>query len=267
LSPCVNTQALYPLELVPGSFSGLQLTALQLRGVRFPTRPGCFANLSSLDSLHFQAGDNSSVSADMFQGLSHLTDLRINGAAGGTWVPGMFRGLPNLVSLYAGWQHPSLKWLPADVFDGLTSLQRLALGANGLSALNAGVFRGLRSLKYLDLFDNCWRNSSSTFPPGVWDELSPQLEIMGFAGYYELDPGHLTSRCGVSAAGDISSSYARTAQVLAVLPAALTQKRANGSFSIPSRWSCFDSEWYKPTWSVNCSAAVFNCACVCECEF
>ena len=58
--------------------------------------------------------------------------------------------------------------LPADVFDGLSSLQQLLLGGNQLDALPADVFAGLISLDWLWLHDN----ALSELPAGVFAGLT-----------------------------------------------------------------------------------------------
>ena len=83
-----------------------------------------------------------------------------------TLPDGVFDGLSSLQELSLGANQ--LSTLPDGMFDGLSSLQELDLGGNKLSTLPAGVFDGLSDLEWLDLGDNQLR----TLPAGVFDGLS-----------------------------------------------------------------------------------------------
>ena len=78
----------------------------------------------------------------------------------------VFDGLSSLENLDL--KLNDLSKLPDGVFDGLSSLEDLLLGGNYLTALPAGVFNGLSNLEYLSLS----ANDLTELPAGVFNGLS-----------------------------------------------------------------------------------------------
>ena len=114
---------------------------------------GDFAGLSSLERLDI--------------GLSEVAaaNTQIANSALSTLPADLFQGLSSLNAL-AIRGFPSLSQLPAGLFRNLSQLNLLALSHNGLSSLPEGVFDGLSLLSSLDLGNN---NLASLPPRLFWD--------------------------------------------------------------------------------------------------
>ena len=112
-----------------------------------------FCRLSSLERLDI--------------GLSEVAaaNTQIANSALSTLPADLFQGLSSLNAL-AIRGFPSLSQLPAGLFRNLSQLNLLALSHNGLSSLPEGVFDGLSLLSSLDLGNN---NLASLPPRLFWD--------------------------------------------------------------------------------------------------
>ena len=144
--------------------------------------PGDFQGLYNLTTLMLYGDQSvgfvlSELPDGVFNGLSGLERLILEGNALTELSPGVFDGLSNLrlLTLY----HNKLVSLPDGVFDGLASLERLTLYGNSLNELSAGTFDGLSNLEELQLY----RNALTELPDGVFDGLASleQLQLEGNA--------------------------------------------------------------------------------------
>ena len=114
--------------------------------------PGLFDGLSRLRYLRVQGNAISTLPPSLFKDLSELRvlDLSINQLA--DLKPGVFDGLANLEDLRLDWNN--LSKLQLGVFDGLTNLLRLTLTENQLTTLPVGLFDSLSKLDRLNLINN-----------------------------------------------------------------------------------------------------------------
>ena len=111
------------------------------------------------------------LAAGDFDGLTALTDLRLDRNSLTTLPAGVFDELTALTTLWLFGN--SLSTLPAGVFDKLTALETLRLGNNQLTTLPAGVFDELTALTELDL----QVNDLTTLPANVFDGLTALTEL------------------------------------------------------------------------------------------
>ncbi len=101
-----------------------------------------------------------------FDGLTNLTELRLDGNELSALPDGIFDNLRELTELKLF--DNQLSALPSGVFDQLTKLTELSLSNNQLSALPDGVFAQLTNLTVLTLNNN----QVSALPSGVFDQLT-----------------------------------------------------------------------------------------------
>ena len=101
-----------------------------------------------------------------FDGLTNLTELRLDGNELSALPDGIFDNLRELTELKLF--DNQLSALPSGVFDQLTKLTELSLSNNQLSALPDGVFAQLTDLTVLTLNNN----QVSALPSGVFDQLT-----------------------------------------------------------------------------------------------
>ena len=124
------------------------LREIRLSGNKIPSLDSeTFANLTGLELLYLSSNELTALPANIFD------------SQGGS-----------LTELYLGGNDFSSDSLPADVFDGLTSLERLYLHGSGLTSLDGGLFDGLTALQRLSLNNNDF--SSDSLPADVFDGLS-----------------------------------------------------------------------------------------------
>ena len=140
---------------------------------RLPRR--LFAGLSSLEQLYIWYNPKlSTLPVGLFDGLERLDTLQITNNNSLTGLsPGLFRNLSALTTLWmahalGGPDHT----LPAGIFDDLTALQTLYMGAD-VAQLPAGSFDRLGRLEYLNLE----ANKLETLPPGIFDRLGRMDEL------------------------------------------------------------------------------------------
>ena len=101
-----------------------------------------------------------------FDGLTNLTELRLDGNELSSLPDGIFDNLGELTELKLF--DNQLSSLPSGVFDQLTKLTELSLSNNQLSAFPDGVFGQLTNLTVLTLNNN----QLSALPSGVFDQLT-----------------------------------------------------------------------------------------------
>ena len=108
-------------------------------------------HLSVVRAVSFSEGGILRLQAHDFSGLSGLKSLSFSNYS--LSLPrGVFDGLRSLESL--AMRDTPMRRLQQGIFGGLVNLKRLELSYNQLTSLPAGVFDGLGSLKHLDLSYN-----------------------------------------------------------------------------------------------------------------
>ncbi len=113
---------------------------------------------------------------------------------------GDFSGLTGLTSLSLT-GNIFLESLPDNIFDDLTSLQKLDLEVNGIDSLQDSVFDSLTQLTSLDIS----YNSLTTLPDGIFDSLTLLTSLDTEGNYFETVPdviADLTSLETLSLAGN-----------------------------------------------------------------
>ena len=125
------------------------LREIRLSGNKIPSLDSeTFANLTGLEFLFLSSNELTVLPANIFESQGDsLTELYLGG---------------NDFSSSAS--------LPADVFDGLTGLEKLYLHGSGLASLDEDLFNGLTALQRLSLNNNDF--SSASLPADVFDGLS-----------------------------------------------------------------------------------------------
>ena len=142
--------------------------------------PGLFDGLSRLRYLSLQGNAISALPPGLFKDLHelHTLDLSINQLA--DLKLGLFDGLANLQDLRLSWNN--LSKLQLGVFNGLTNLSSLALWENQLTTLPVGLFYSLSNLLYLNISNN----SLTALQPGVFEGL-------GFLANLHISDNELTT--------------------------------------------------------------------------
>ena len=131
------------------------------------------ADLASVGTLEVVPPRGGALKSGDFSGLSGLGWLFIHNP-NLAWeekpslrlAPDLFEGLSRLRHLSL--QGNSLSALPPGLFEDLSELRYLDLGINRLVELAPGAFDGLDSLRYLDL----QHNDLTTLSPGLFDGLT-----------------------------------------------------------------------------------------------
>ena len=135
-----------------------------------------FANLTGLRTLNLSYNELSGLPEDVFDSLGDsLTELNLSGNdfSSNSLPAEVFDGLTVLQKLYL--HRSGLASLEEDLFDGLTGLQWLYLYGNSLTSLEEDLFDGLTGLQRLYLNDNDF--SSNSLPADVFDGLTA-LQIL-----------------------------------------------------------------------------------------
>ena len=138
------------------------------------------ADLASVGALQVVLPRGAALKPDDFSGLSSLGWLSIGPGPGLLWdekpslrlEPGLFDGLSRL--RYLGLQGNAISTLPLGLFKDLSELRTLNLGINQLAALKPGVFDGLVNLNHLHLHNN----DLSRLPPGLFDGLANLRDLI-----------------------------------------------------------------------------------------
>ena len=121
---------------------------------------------SSLGGNWFsQQGNVTELKPGDFDGMTNLTDLRLNGNELSALPENIFDQLTNLAKLSL--RSNELSALPENIFDQLTNLAKLYLSSNELSALPENIFDQLTNLTVLTLNSN----QLSALPDGLFDNL------------------------------------------------------------------------------------------------
>ena len=135
-----------------------------------------FANLTGLRTLNLGYNELSGLPEDVFDSLGDsLTELNLSGNdfSSNSLPADVFDGLTVLQKLYL--HRSGLASLDENLFDGLTGLQWLYLYGNSLTSLEEDLFDGLTGLQRLYLNDNDF--SSNSLPADVFDGLTA-LQIL-----------------------------------------------------------------------------------------
>ena len=113
-----------------------------------------------------QSGQLSSLPENIFNPLTNLETLNLDGAGLSSLPASIFNPLTNLetLNLKGNYLHP----LPASIFNRLISLQELDLEESDLSSLPATIFNSLTNLQTLNLQ---W-NYLSSLPAGIFNSLT-----------------------------------------------------------------------------------------------
>ena len=125
-----------------------------------------FDGLTSLTEIDLEGNLLTSLDVDLFDGLTALTTLNLVDNSISSLPEDVFDGLTAMTDLDLS--ENSISSLPEDVFNGLSSLEDLDLSENSISSLPEDVFNGLSSLEDLDLNEN----SISSLPEDIFDGLS-----------------------------------------------------------------------------------------------
>ena len=102
----------------------------------------------------------------IFQDLTNLQKLYLDGNLIEVLPEGIFRDLTNLQELYLSGKQ--IKVLPKGIFRNLTNLQILFLYANRIEVLPEGIFRDLTNLQTLNLANN----RIEVLPDGIFRDLT-----------------------------------------------------------------------------------------------
>ncbi|MDE3259287.1 MAG: leucine-rich repeat protein [Gemmatimonadota bacterium] len=129
-------------------------------------KSGDFDGLTSLTELRLDDNRISALSSGVFDQLTNLTELKLDGNNLNSLPSGMFDQLAKLTELFLS--DNQLNTLPSGVFDELTKLTILAINNNKLSSLPSGVFDELTKLTILAINNN----KLSSLPSGVFDQLT-----------------------------------------------------------------------------------------------
>ena len=155
-------------DIESGAFEGMgQLVTLIVNGASLRSlSAGAFRGLHNVRSIHlFNPRVPMVVAAGAFEGATALEDLSFAGMDSIELKPGVFRPLSKLESLTVQNTTPILT---PGVFDGLSTLRRLAIRYGGLRELPPGLFSGLSSLLALDMSHHQLRE----LPPSLFAGLS-----------------------------------------------------------------------------------------------
>ena len=135
------------------SFQGLRsLTDIYLHYNKLVAlEVGLFDEMTQLAQLALSGNQIETIS-ELFNGLSHLIALRLDGNRLVDLSGGVFHGLLNLEALHL--DDNLFYHLEADVFEDLISLQKLTLQGNKLRQVDSGLLRNTVKLSILDLSEN-----------------------------------------------------------------------------------------------------------------
>lgn len=125
-----------------------------------------FQRLSMLSDLKVRGTRLFELPSSIFESLSGLTILSLGPGRLVELPPDVFKGLSSLASLYL--RGNSLSNMQPEIFTVLSSLEKLDLSYNGIRQLPEDLFSNMSSLERLDLSHNALRE----VPVGFFDGLS-----------------------------------------------------------------------------------------------
>ena len=128
-------------------------------------KAGDFQGLSGLTQLRLDSNQLTGLPADIFTGLSSLESVDLSDNLLTDVPVGLFAGLSSLKSIE--FRGNPLTELPEGIFRGLTTLEHLGLEGTRITRLSAGIFRDLSNLESLNL-----GGSLVELPAGVFAGLS-----------------------------------------------------------------------------------------------
>ena len=154
-------------------------------------KSGDFDGLTNLTELRLDDNQLSALPENIFDQLTNLTVLNLSGNQLNALPDGLFDQLTNLTRLALS--NNQLSALPENIFDQLTNLTLLTLNSNQLSALPDGLFDQLTNLIRLYLNSN----QLNALPDGLFDQLTNLTLLNLFdnplSALQESDFDHLTN--------------------------------------------------------------------------
>ncbi|XP_061446284.1 toll-like receptor 13 [Rhineura floridana] len=181
----------------PSPFVGLlSLRKLDLSFQR-PRQPICptnkvFQGLESLQYLSLKGNPSILFFNLTFVNLTSLESLDLSEIQFGyndSWKPhpNIFQGLSNLSRLWI--EGSAIQDLPEQVFSGLPSLEQLSLSRNDLRTISKKLVGGLSSLKYLDASGNPLTCSCENAWFQNWSVSEPNIQVPLLGAYHCFSPG------------------------------------------------------------------------------
>ena len=169
-------------DVTADHLAGIELLFLDSRQ-NWSVQTGDFAGLSNLQTLRLTVPGQRSMSGDMFSGLNELKHLSLSfDRSPLTTLPAnLFSGLSSLERLEV-FRASSLTTLPANLFSGLDGLRSLSLVDNRLIGLPAGIFSGLDGLRSLSLVDN----RLTRLPAGIFSGLTGLTHLFTSGNAFDL---------------------------------------------------------------------------------
>ena len=163
-----HLKAVSSLDVSGSGWGGLSLSGnwFSRQGNIKELKPGDFDGMTNLTDLRLNGNELSALPENIIDQLTNLKDLSLNSNELTSLPDGVFDQLTNLTELSLS--SNELTSLPDGVFDQLTHLTVLSLGNNELSSLPAGLFDNLTSLIRLYLNSN----QLSSLPDGLFDNLT-----------------------------------------------------------------------------------------------
>ena len=205
-----------------------------LHGKATELKPGDFDGMTNLTELRLDGNDLSSFPDNIFDNLTNLTALNLADNDLSSFPDNIFDNLTDLTTLSLGGNQ--LSSLPAGIFDQLTNLTTLTLYSNQLSSLPAGLFDNLTNLTLLNLLDN----PLTQLPEGYFDNLTnlttlhlpriitpPPLPVAG-----EVTPvadrtpqvrDAIVAAAGVNSAADVTEAHLAAITVLDLSESDITE--------------------------------------------
>ena len=188
-----HLKAITSLDVSGSSGGDLSLGGnwFSLQGNITELKPGDFDGLTNLTDLRLDGNELSALPESIFDQLTNLTELKLYHNQLSTLPDGIFDQLTNLTVLSL--RNNQLSALPESIFDQLTNLTVLSLSNNQLTALPSGAFDQLTNLKKLYLNSN----QLSSLPDGLFDNLT-NLTLLNLwdnpvSSLQESDFDHLTN--------------------------------------------------------------------------
>ena len=187
-----HLKAITSLDVSGSSGGGLSLGGnwFSLQGNIKELKPGDFDGMTNLTDLRLNGNELSALPENIIDQLTNLKDLSLNSNELTSLPDGVFDQLTNLTELGLG--SNELTSLPSGLFDQLTNLTVLGLNGNELTSLPSGLFDNLINLTRLYLNSN----QLSALPDGLFGSLT-NLTLLNLwdnpvSSLQESDFDHLT---------------------------------------------------------------------------